>query len=69
MEELLKRLNNYPGAHKNERWKLETDLTRCTAKEKEAIKKLGYTIDDFMKAGLNRGEVAHILYGYKHTRR
>lgn len=69
MNELLKRLKTYPGAHENEKWKLETDLSKCTKREKEEISRLGYTIDDFTKEGLNRGEVAHILFGYRHTRR
>ncbi len=69
MNELLKRLNNYGGAHANEKWKMETDLNKCTDREKEEMKKLGVTVDDFMKEGLNRGEVAHILFGYRHTPR
>ena len=68
MEELLNRLKTYPGAHENEKWKLETDLSKCTQREKEEMQKLGYTIEDFAKHGLNRGQVAHILFGYQHTR-
>lgn len=64
--ELKKRLSNYPGAHPGEEWKLETDLNKCTDKEKEAIKALGLTLDDFK--GFNRGEVAHMLFGYRFTK-
>ena len=34
--ELTKRLATYPGAHPNETWKMDKDLTHCTAREKEA---------------------------------
>ena len=64
--ELKKRLSNYPGAHPGEKWKLETDLNKCTDKEKEAIKALGLTINDFK--GFNRGEVSHMLFGYRYTK-
>lgn len=69
MKELLERLSNYGGAHENETWKFETDLNKCTKREKEEMAKLGVTVDDFMQEGLNRGEVAHILFGYRHTPR
>lgn len=63
ISELRKRLANYPGAHPGESWKLETDLSKCTNREKEAIRALGLTIDDFR--GFNRGEVAHMLFGWR----
>lgn len=65
VEELKKRLANYPGPHKNEKWKLETDLTKCTVSEMRKMQELGVTPGQLMAAGLNRGEVAHILYGYR----
>lgn len=68
VEDLLHRLSNYPGAHENEHWKLEMDLTKCTPKEKAKMAAYGLTPDDFMQHGLNRGEVAHILNGYLHTK-
>ena len=64
--ELKSRLANYPGAHPGEKWKLETDLTKCSDKEKGAIKALGLTLDDFK--GFNRGEVSHMLFGYRYTK-
>lgn len=67
--EMLKlRLRNYPGAHEGEKWKLEKDLKKCTAREKEKMKTLGVTPEQLMAEGLNRGQVAHILYGYRHTK-
>ena len=64
MEELLKRLDTYPGAHENEIWKSETDLSRCTKREKQEMQRLGFTVEDFQQKGLNRGQVAHVLFGY-----
>lgn len=64
---ILKRLDNYPGAHPNEKWKTEKDLHRCTPREQEEIRKMGMTVDMLMDAGLDRGQVAHILFGYRHT--
>ena len=64
--ELKSRLANYPGAHPWGGWKLETDLTKCTDKEKYAIKALGLTLDDFK--GFNRGEVSHMLFGYRYAK-
>jgi len=61
------RLSTYPSAHPNENWKRETDLTKCTPKEKEALQRYGLTVEDMMDAGFNRGELAHVLFGYKHT--
>ena len=65
MEELLKRLESYPGAHPGETWKLDEDLTHCTESEKDMINRLGLTIYDFMAKGLNRGQVHHILIGHR----
>ena len=65
VEELKKRLATYPGAHPNEKWKEETDLTKCTPREKEKIEEMGLTLDDLK--GFNRGQVAHILFGWRHA--
>jgi len=63
-EEIRKRLENYHGPHlPKEQWKLETDLTKCTDREKAEMKKVGLSLD----CGLNRGEVAHVLFGWRHT--
>lgn len=67
VEQLKERLLNYPGPHKNEKWKLETDLTKCTVREMRELQRLGVTVGQLMAAGLNRGEVHHILYGYKYS--
>ena len=67
VEDAKERLVNYPGPHVNETWKLERDLNKCTKREQAEIKKLGLSIQDLMDAGLNRGEVAHILFGYRFT--
>ena len=64
---ILKRLDSYPGAHENEAWKLDKDLSHCTKREKEKIAELGLTIQGLMDAGLDRGQVSHILFGYRHT--
>lgn len=63
--QLLKRLDNYPGAGVNEKWKFEKDLTKCTDNEKKEMERIGVTIKTFTDAGLNRGQVAHILFGYE----
>lgn len=67
VEKLKERLANYPGPHKNETWKLETDLTKCTMREMRKMQELGVTPGQLMAAGLNRGEVHHILYGYMYS--
>ena len=69
IDELKKRLESYPGPHENEQWKKETDLNRCTRRERREMKRYGLTVGDFMKAGLNRGEVSHILFGYRFSPR
>lgn len=63
INELKKRLATYPGAHPGEDWKLETNLSKCTDREKAEIKSLGLTLNDFR--GFNRGEVAHMLFGWR----
>lgn len=63
---LKKRLANYPGAHDGEEWKLDKNLNHCTKKEKEAIAAIGATIEELELVGLTRGEVHHILFGYKY---
>ena len=66
IEQLKKRLANYPGPHPNEAWKRDTDLTHCTPKEMDEMKRLGITVEQMMEAGFNRGEVHHMLFGYLH---
>ena len=68
IEMLKSRLQNYPGAHPNEKWKLETDLTKCTAKEKSMMKTYDLKPEDLMAVGFNRGEVAHMFWGYKYEK-
>ena len=65
--ELTKRLATYPGAHPNETWKMDKDLTHCTAREKEELRKLGITISMCEAFELDRGQVAHILVGYRYA--
>ena len=66
MERLKERLANYPGPHKNETWKLDTDLTHCTDREIREMHRLGTNPGQMMAAGLNRGEVHHILFGWRY---
>ena len=68
VSELKERLRDYPGAHEGESWKLEKDLTKCTDKEKQMMAYLGVSPEELMEAGLNRGEVHHILFGCSHKR-
>ena len=68
VKELAARLKTYPGAHENEGWKLESDLTKCTVHEKAELASYDISPAELMVLGLNRGEVHHILYGYKHTK-
>ncbi len=68
LQELVEqRLTSYPGAHPNEKWKLETDLTKCTPRETQEMHRLGTSPEQLMEMGLNRGQVAHVLFGYRHT--
>ena len=67
VHELAERLRSYPGAHPNEVWKLEKDLNKCTDKKKQ-MTRLGSTVEDLILPGLNRGQVAHILFGYRFTK-
>lgn len=69
VSELKERLRDYPGAHEGESWKLEKDLTKCTDKEKQMMVFLGVTPEELMEAGLNRGEVHHILFGCSYYKR
>lgn len=64
---LRKRLANYPGPRQGELWKLDRDLTHCTEREKEELKTYGLTVSDMMRYGFRRGEVHHVLFGYKFT--
>lgn len=63
---ILERLHNYPGAHPGEDWKNDTDLNHCTDREKEQMRREGLTMKDLK--GLNRGQVHHILFGWRHTK-
>ena len=63
IDELKSRLETYPGPHPEENWKKETDLTKCTAREKQEI--LRVALDVMMGLGLTRGEVHHMLFGYR----
>lgn len=65
LDTLLRRLATYPGAHKNEKWKLETDLSKCTDREKAALEHYGVTVRELMELGMNRGQVSHMLFGYR----
>ena len=70
MEALKARLFNYrPPAPGKELWKSELDLTKCGDGEKREIQRLGHTIEDFEREGLNRGQVHHILFGWNHPSR
>lgn len=65
IENLESRLQTYPGAHEGEAWKMEPDPNKCTSREKNEI--LRYTLMALMAAGLTRGEVHHVLFGYRHA--
>lgn len=67
--EIEERLKSYPGPHEHENWKLESDLNKCTPREKSEMAINGLSPEYLMSLGMNRGQVAHILFGYKHTRR
>lgn len=67
MNNIFNRLENYPGPHPGEKWKLETDLHKCTDREKGEMEKEGLTVEELMVLGLNRGQVHHILFGWKHS--
>lgn len=69
LSQLKKRLKNYPGAHAGETWKMDTDLTHCTEREKMEMKRQGVTLEQLQTEGFNRGEVSHMLFGYRHTKR
>lgn len=68
MDELTERLNNYPGPRQGEGWKNDKDLSHCTLKEKEAIAAMGYTIEDFERIGMTRGQLHHIAFGYRFSK-
>ena len=61
------RLKSYPGAHANESWKKDRNLNHCTRREREEMERLGVTPEQLTDFGLNRGEVHHILFGYRYT--
>ena len=60
------RLPSYTGPHPNEEWKRVTDLSQCTLREQEELAKYGITFEMCEEQGLTRGEVSHILWGYRH---
>ena len=62
---IYERLKTYPGPHPGEDWKYDKDLNHCTEREKKAIKKEGLAIKMLMDFGLNRGQVHHILFGWR----
>ena len=62
---LLARLDTYPGAHPNEKWKREKNLNMCTQREKDEMKKYGVDEGDLMALDFDRGQVSHVLFGYK----
>ena len=64
---IFNRLFTYRGPHSGEEWKLERNLAKCTSREKEEMKKLGLSVEQLMALGLNRGQVHHILFGWKHS--
>ena len=65
IQKLARRLWSYSGPLSSEEWKYDEDLNHCTNREKEEMKKYGLTPTDFMNAGYNRGQVHHILFGYR----
>lgn len=70
LEMLRERLANYPGPHPGEKWKLEKNLeVYCTINEVRAVQRLGLTMADLMQAGFNRGQVHHMLFGYRYSGR
>ncbi len=62
IETLRQRLNTYPGSI--EKWKQETDLTKCTNTEKAELAKWGLSVEDLQAEGFDRGQVHHMLFGY-----
>ena len=62
---LAKRLETYSGPHPNETWKLDKNAYHCTEREKQEMAKYGLAPIDFMNAGYNRGEIHHMLFGYR----
>ena len=60
------RLTTYPGPRPGEDWKRVTNLSQCTLREQEELLKYGITLEMCEEQGLTRGEVSHILWGYRH---
>lgn len=50
-------------------WMLDKDLTHCTEAERNRMHRLGFSLVRLMNMGLTRGEVAWVLYGYKHSKK
>ncbi|MBR6875504.1 MAG: hypothetical protein IKN00_04355 [Bacteroidales bacterium] len=69
LKALKARLNTYPGAHTGEDWKKDTDLTHCTERERAEMARCGVTVEELEREGFDRGQVAHMLFGYRHTGR
>ena len=67
LDEYLPRLKTYPGPrNKNEEWKNDKDLTNCTLKEMQELQRMGLTVGECMGAGLTRGQVHHICFGWRY---
>lgn len=65
IETVKDRLRNYPGAHPGEEWKNNKNLGDCTAREKAQMHREGTSVEELTRYGLNRGEVHHVLYGWR----
>ena len=71
MEDLLMRLATYrqPAINKSQEWRLSTKLSEeCTPREQEEMRKYKVKPKHFERLGLNRGQVHHMLFGYKHEK-
>ena len=51
VKEMAERLRSYPGSQPNEVWKLETDLMKCTDREKSQMALNGLTPEEHRQAG------------------
>lgn len=67
--ELKKRLVNYPGPLPGEEWKRDRNLNHCKPKTIAEMHRLGTNVEELMAAGLDRGQVHHMLFGYRYERR
>ncbi len=60
------RLKTYPGPHPSEAWKNDQDLSHCTDTEKKKLAEYGITWEDLKPLNLTRGEIHHILFGFRY---